>query len=136
MPRYTLPDGIYNPVWVDGERATKDPIEITWNRPRRGRSGSGKPLFSRYESATLRLGILHEEDFSWWKDKWMEDGDHVVIMPCEDPMTTGTALRLLDNTILNEPCTFTGVYFEDLRWTRRDEFHYGVTAIFSHILVS
>lgn len=126
MPRYPLPDGVYNPVWIDGERATKDPIEITWGRPRRGRSGSRKPLFSRYESATLRLGTLHEEDFEWWKDKWMEDNDHTVIMPCEDPMTVEAA---------NEPCTFTGVYFEDLRWTRRDEYHYGVTAIFSGILI-
>ena len=136
MPRYPLPDGTYNPVWIDGDRAPKDPIRIVWGRPKRGISGTGKPLFSRFESCTLEIGICTETEFSWWKTKWMEDALHTVIMPCEDPTTTGTALRELDNTILNEPCTFTGVAFEDLRWSRRDEFQYGVTAKLGHILVT
>ena len=127
MPRHptTL---TFNPVWIDDERATKDPIRITWGRPKRGTAGTGKPLFSRFESCTLEIGICTETEFGWWKDKWMEDSDHIVKMPHEDPLTTGT--------IENDVYTFTGVYFEDLRWSRRDEFHYGVTAVLGHILIT
>ena len=118
----------YNPVWIDGERATKDPIRIRWTRPSRGTAGTGKPFFSRFESCELELGTMHEDDFDWWKDKWMEDALHTVDMPHEDPLTTGSDL--------SDACySFTGVAFEDLRWTRGDEWHYGVTAVFGHILI-
>ena len=127
MPRH--PDTTtYNPVWIDGDRATKDPIRITWNRPRRGRAGTAKPLFSRFESCTLEIGICTETEFEWWKDKFMEDTLHTVQMPHEEPLTTGT--------IENDVYTFTGVSFEDLRWSRADEFQYNVTAVLGHILIT
>lgn len=127
MPRHPV-TLTYNPVWIDGERATKDPIRITWERPSRGRTGIGKPLFSRFESCTLEIGVCTETQFSWWKDKWMEDILHTVLMPCENPLTTGT--------IENDVCTFTGVSIDDLRWSRVDEFQLGVTAVLGHILIT
>lgn len=127
MPRHptTL---TYNPVWIDGERATKDPIRISWERPSRGRTGTRKPLFSRFESCTLEIGVCTETQFQWWKDKWMEDILHTVLMPHEDPLTTGT--------IVNDVYTFTGVSFDDLRWNRVDEFQLNVTAVLGGILIT
>lgn len=126
MPRHST-TLTYNPVWIDDERATKDPIAIRWSRARRGTRGDSRPLFSRYESAELTIGICTETEFGWWKDKYMEGCLHTVQMPHEDPLTTGTAE--------NDVYTFTGVSFDDLNGTRRDNYHHNVIATLGHILI-
>lgn len=126
MPRHPTTT-TYNPVWMDDERATKDPIAIRWTRPKRGTRGDARKLFSRFESCELTIGTCTETEFSWWKGKWMEDNLHTVEMPHQDPLTTGTAE--------NDVYTFTGVSFDDLTWTRRDNYHHNVVAVLGHILI-
>ena len=129
MPRDTRTT-TYNPVWIDGVRALKDPIRITWDRPKRGVAGTGEPLFSAFRSCALELGVLTETQFNWWHNEWMTGGSRVIQMPHPDATITNPNYPGLDYVY-----SFSGVYVSDLRWNKRNDYYFNVTANISHIQV-
>lgn len=129
MPRDTRTE-TYNPVWIDGVRASKDPIRISWDRPKRGVAGTGEPLFSAYRSCTLEIGVLTETQFAWWHSRYTAGGERTLQTSHPDASITNPDYPALDYVY-----SFSGTYFSDLRWTRRDEFYHSVRATFSHIQV-
>jgi len=129
MPRDDRTD-TYNPVWIDGSRALKDPIRIGWEPASRGTAGTGEPLFSQYWSCRLEIGVCTETQFNWWYGYRTAGGEHTLQTSHPDATVTNPDYPGLDYVY-----AFSGTYFRDLTWSRRDEFYYDVTADFSHILV-
>ena len=129
MPRDTRTT-TYNPVWIDGSRALKDPIRIRWARPQRGVAGTGEPLFSAYRSCEMEIGVLTETEFEWWHDEYMTGGARTLQTSHPDATVTNPNYPGLDYVY-----SFSGTYFSNLTWDRQDDRYRNVRATFTHIQV-
>jgi len=128
MPTDTRTD-TYNPVWINGSRASKDPIGMRWDRPSRGTAGTAAPLFSSFRSCELQLGVLTEDEFEWWHDRW-DSVAKTIQMSHPDATITNPDYPGFDYVY-----SFSGVYLSNLVWNRRDNFYHNVIATITHIQV-